>query len=215
MNYPPKSVLNNYQQNPILWIKDVLDDYPRWSKQKEVLDSIRDNRVTLVKSAHGLGKSFLAKDAAMWFLFNFYPSIVVTTAPSFHQVEKVLWAEINESYKHMKVTPGGQCNLTELKLADKWFAKGISPKIDNSEDAGKRITGLHQKHMLIIFDEAPACSPVLWEMKDTLMTSEHVRFLGIGNPVVNSGPFYEGFKEKHYKLSQWAYLKVLILKLIT
>lgn len=187
-----KDKLIQYQKDPVLWYKEVLDDNDRWGKQDEIMESVRDHRNTYVKSCHGVGKTYTAKDVALWFLTCFYPSIVLTTAPSWPQVEKLLWAEINTSYSNCKVPLGGRCKKTELHFDDNWFALGISPRIDTDDD-GKRLTGFHSENILVIFDEAPAVNLKLWDIKETLMTSKNVRFLAIGNPVLNSGPFYDGF----------------------
>lgn len=202
---PSPEKLIKYQKNPLLFLKEVLDNNIRWPKQIEIMESVRDNRNTYVKSCHGVGKTYTAKDVVLWFLCCFQPSIVLTTAPSWPQVEKLLWAEINTAFKQAKVFLGGQCNQTELNFNSNWFALGISPKID-TEDEGKRLTGFHSENLLVVFDEAPSCNPKLWEIKETLMTSENVRFLAIGNPVDSTGKFYEGFKNSRYNritMSLW------------
>lgn len=186
--------LTEYQNNPVKFIHDVLDKSPRWDKQKEIIESVRDNRYTYVKACHGVGKTFTAKDVALWFLYTHYPSKVISTAPSWPQVEKLLWSEINSAHSRALAPLGGQCKKTELYIDPEWFAVGLSPRIDTEDDA-KRMTGFHSPNMLIIFDEAPACNEKLWDIKETLMTSENVRFLAIGNPVVGSGSFYEAFRQ--------------------
>lgn len=185
-----------YQKNPSLFRQEVLDDNPRWSKQIEILESVRDNQNTYVKSCHGVGKTYTAKDAVLWFLYCFYPSVVITTAPSWPQVEKLLWAEINSAHKNSKIPLGGKMLQTELKIDDNWFAFGTSPKID-SEDEGNRMAGFHSPNILIVFDEAPAVNEKLWKIKDTIMTSENAHFLAIGNPVLDSGSFFDGFKKQN------------------
>ena len=179
-----------------MFISEVLDSKERWETQRKIIESVRDNRNTFVKAAHGLGKTFTAKDVALWFLYTHYPAKVITTAPSYVQVEKLLWSEINKAHKNAKVRLGGRCTLTALNIEPEWFALGISPKIDSTDD-GDRMTGFHSENMLIIFDEAPACNPKLWAIKETLMTSDNVKFLGIGNPVVDSGDFFEGFRSEN------------------
>jgi hypothetical protein len=190
------SKLKEYQENPALFIKEVLDDHPRWKTQIDIIESVRDYRNTYVKACHGVGKTFIAKDVILWFLYCFQPSTVLTTAPSWPQVEKLLWSEINYAHAHAKAPLGGSCKKTQLFLDDNWFALGISPRID-TEDDGKRLTGFHNKHLLVVFDEAPACNPKLWDIKETLMTSANVRFLAIGNPVEATGHFYNGFRKEH------------------
>lgn len=187
--------LKYHQEHQCEWAETHLDKGKRWSKQREIMQSVQDNRVTLVKSCHGVGKTYTAKDIAMTFLYTHPMSIVITTAPSWPQIEKLLWSEINRAFSNAQCkTLGGKCINIQLKLKDGWYAIGLSPRIDTDDDA-KRFTGFHAKYVLIIFDEAPSVNPKLWKIKETLMTSEHVRFLGIGNPISESGYFFEGFKD--------------------
>lgn len=184
-----------YQENPIQWIHDALDDKPRWEKQVEILNSVRDYRRTYVKSCHGIGKTYTAKDCALWFLYNFSPSIVITTAPSWPQVQHILWAEINNAFKNTKWPLGGKCFDVKLDIKDNWYAIGLSPKIE-STDEGKRFTGFHSQNILIILDEAPSVNGKVWEIINSLMTSENAKLLAIGNPISDHGYFFDGFRDK-------------------
>lgn len=44
-----------YINDPVLWMNDILGLQP-WSKQRQILESIRDNRATAVAAGHGVGK---------------------------------------------------------------------------------------------------------------------------------------------------------------
>ncbi len=178
--------------NPTEWVKHHLEPAIRWDKQKEIIESVRDHKNTYVKSCHGIGKTFTAKDVVMWFLYTHPNCKIITTAPSWPQVEKLLWSEINNCHKKAKANLGGKCLTTEIKIDEDWFALGLSPRIDNDDEA-KRFTGFHASYILIVFDEAPDVSAKLWKIKETLMTGDNVRFLGIGNPVSEHGDFYDGF----------------------
>jgi hypothetical protein len=146
-----------YQTNPDLWIKEVLDDYPRWPKQTEIIKSVSRHRKTYVRSCHGIGKTFSAKDAVLWFLYTHYPCIVITTAPSWTQVSKLLWTEINSSFQNAKTPLGGVCIGTELKIDPRWFAFGMSPRLEGT--GANRMAGFHSDNILIVLDEAPAVDP--------------------------------------------------------
>lgn len=47
-----------WADDPASWVSDRLHQIV-WSKQREILESVRDNRKTVVRSCHGAGK-------AMW-----------------------------------------------------------------------------------------------------------------------------------------------------
>src|SRR3990172_3249580 len=65
--------------DPIFFAQNVLGINTHWSKQVEILRSVKENRRTTVRSGHDVGKSFVAADCALWFLYCHSPSIVLTT----------------------------------------------------------------------------------------------------------------------------------------
>src|SRR5438067_321827 len=87
-----------YRSDGPLWVHDRLDEF-LWSTQREIMASVRDNRYTAVKACHGPGKSRVASRIAAWWM-NVHPpgtAKVVSTAPTFQQVEAILWSEINDA----------------------------------------------------------------------------------------------------------------------
>lgn len=87
-----------------------------------MLESIRDFVRTAVKACHAPGKSFTAAVAALWFLFSFRNAIVITTAPTWRQVEDVLWREIRGLHEAAPYPLGGRFTKSPpgLELAAKW-----------------------------------------------------------------------------------------------
>src|SRR5579863_6176846 len=66
-----------------------------WLKQEEILLSVKTHRKTAVKACHASGKTYVAAVAVLWWLITHPNGIVVTTAPTWMQVERVLWGEIH------------------------------------------------------------------------------------------------------------------------
>ena len=62
-----------------------------WLKQQEILRSVATHRKTAVKACRASGKTFVAAIAVLWWLITRRNGIVVTTAPTWLQVERVLW----------------------------------------------------------------------------------------------------------------------------
>lgn len=176
------------QANPVFWINSVLGADP-WAKQIEIVNSVRDNPRTAVASAHGVGKSWVAARIALWWLLCHPGSIVAVTAPTYRQVERILWQEIRKAYKGAKIPLGPEPLKTSLTITDGWYAFGFST------DDSTRFQGLHAEHVLVIFDEAAGVAPEIWTAAEGVLTSEHCRFLAIGNPTESSGPFYEMFRD--------------------
>jgi len=183
--------LEKHKKDPIKFFVDCLDvkEEHVWGKMRELAYSVRDNKKTVAKAGNGVSKTFSAARLALWFLYCHYPSTVITTAPSHPQVEELLWREIRLAHANAKIPLGGHITKTKLELGEKWFAYGFATKPDTVTQQATRFQGFHNDHLLIIFDEAAGILPEIWEAKDRLMTSGHVRFLGIGNPTSPNGNF--------------------------
>lgn len=196
-----REIVSLYQDDPVRFMVDVLDVRRDlvWAKMDEIACGVRDNKFTAVKAGHGVSKSFTASRIALWFLYSFYPSTVITTAPSHTQVEEILWREIRSCHANAKVALGGNVTKTKIDLAEKWFAYGFATKSDTVTQEATRFQGYHNDNVLIIFDEAAGIEPVIWTAKDKLMTAGNCRFLAIGNPTSSKGDFVECFRDKRYK----------------
>lgn len=181
-----------WQKDPVAFSNNILGGNI-WEGQAKILESLRDHRFTVVRSGHGVGKTHITARAVLWWLYSFYPSKVITTAPTWTQVENVLWKEIGSIYNGAKVPLGGRLKKTALDLeSEDWFSIGLST------DEAERFQGFHSPNLLVIFDEAPGVSPIIWEAAQGLMTGKHNHFLGIGNPISPSGPFFDAFQNPLY-----------------
>lgn len=180
----------HYRQNPDFFFRYFLG-IEAWSKQIEIAESVRDHRVTTVRSCHAAGKSFIAACIAIWYISAHPESIVVTTAPTWRQVKDILWRNINTRYSKAKIPLGGDTpNMTGWQIASNWFAIGVS-----SKDPDK-IQGYHAEsgNLLVICDEAAGIDEPIFEGIDAILTSEKCRKLEIGNPTSSSGTFRDNHK---------------------
>ena len=182
------------------WQKDPVEFARRelgadlWNKQEEILEAVRDNTRVAVRSCNGSGKTFVAAHAVLWWLICFHDSIVITTAPTEHQVRDVLWREIRRVYRGFEDIMGGKLLRTALELDDKHYAQGLST------DTPERFQGFHEGHILFVVDEASGVREGIFEAIEGSMTSDHARMLLLGNPTTRSGYFYEAF---HSRRSLW------------
>jgi len=177
--------------DPVWWINRALG-VKFWDAQKEIVESVRDNERTSARSCHGVGKSYLAGNVTLWFLYTFPYSIVLTTAPTFRQVEKLIWKEVRSSIRKSKIHLGGELakKSPELQIVqDEWVALGLST---NQPD---RFQGFHAKHLLVIVDEAAGVKEDIFEAIEGVVTSGHCRLLLLGNPTLIGGTFYRSHRE--------------------
>lgn len=165
-----------------------------WEKQEVILRAIATHPRVAVKACHASGKTFLAALAVCWFLARYKEAVVVTTAPTWNQVEKMIWGEIHAAVRR-SLYPFPKPLTTELKLADKRYAYGLSTNVTNQNE-GVKFQGTHAENVLIVVDEAPGLARAIWDAIEGARAGGNVRILALGNPTVASGPFHAAFHEE-------------------
>lgn len=169
-----------YLKRPVEWIQDKAKAHP-WSIQREICESVRDNRYTAVPSCHGVGKSWTAAAIIAWWIDS-HPqgsAFVVSTAPSAAQVSAVMWREVAKLHRKAglagRITSAG---YPMWKIGPELVGYGRKPA-DYEESA---FQGIHARYVLIVIDEACGVVEHLFNAIDSLATNENARVLAIGNP---------------------------------
>lgn len=156
-----------------------------WAKQREILQSVAKNPRTAVKACHASGKTFTASEAVLWWITHHPQAIAVTTAPTWTQVERLLWGEIRNAAAQSRIAYPKPA-ATSLQLGPGRYAIGLAT------NQGVRFQGFHG-NVLIVLDEAPGILPEIWEAIEGIRAGGEVRVLALGNPTITSGPFYDAF----------------------
>ena len=183
--YDKYSDFTKYQNDPVGFVENVLGVTP-WQKQKDVLNRLNTPPYRLaVAASHGVGKSFIAACAVLWFGFCFPDSIVVTTAPTQRQVEDILWRQVR-SLNDINPTIFRGHSSPQYEFTKTWFGKGFTPS------TGDAFQGLHSKSgdMLIIFDEATGVPQEIFEAASGI-DNDRVRWLCIANPTDVTSYYYQ------------------------
>ena len=191
-----QQVYDNLMSDPMFFTKQIIGIKP-WAKQRKAIKTVmnlngENHSRTAIKSCHGIGKTFIAGNIALQFLYTYKPSIVVTTAPTFRQVEKGIWKEIRQSYGMARIPLGGklQDGAPTLQIVkDQWYAFGLA-----TSDSDK-FQGLHEENILVIVDEGAGVPESIYNAIDGLLTSMNAKLLIIGNPTSITGTFKKAFSE--------------------
>ncbi len=146
-----------------------------------------------VASGHGIGKTTLISWILLWFISTrLHPQIIVT-ANTKEQIMGKTWRELSKWHKVMLHSPLYECTATRFSyLPEKstWFAAAIAWSKEKSE----AFQGAHEENILVLFDEASAIDPIIWEVVNGAMSTEGSMWIAFGNPTQNSGGFYDCFK---------------------
>ena len=155
---------NPFLNEPVGWVTSTTGEFI-WSKQRQIAQSVHDNRYTAVKSCHGSGKSFTAARIAAWWLTTHAPgeAFVVTTAPTYKQVHAVLWREIGRAHR-LADLPG------RITLEDEWYIGqelvGFGRKPADYDPSA--FQGIHARYVLVIVDEAGGVPKTIFDAVDSL-----------------------------------------------
>lgn len=172
-------------KDPVAFAKGILG-HDLWPMQEAIMRSVAVNPRTAVKACHASAKTHTSASIALWWLTRWDDGIVITTAPTWTQVEKLLWGEIHKSLATARIAYP-EASSTELRLGPGNYAIGLST------NEGVRFQGFHGGHILVILDEAPGVKPAIWEAIEGARAGGDVRVLALGNPTVIGGPFYDAF----------------------
>lgn len=185
--------MEKWQGNPRQFLLDNWPNIYLWDKLDEVIEAFYKHRKIVIPAGHGVGKDWLLARLALAFLFSFYPAKVITTAPTWTQVESVLWAEIRKAYQTSRYHLGGELLTTQLKVEPDWFAIGFSTRGSKSESGfgATKFQGFHSPNLLVLLDEGPGIDHDIWVAVMSLVTGDNNRIIAIGNPLSPSGDFYE------------------------
>jgi len=197
-----KNKFELWREKPDLFFEQVLGVTTLEGYQTEMLRTVAHNSRTSIRASHSLGKSWSVGRLALWFYTCFRNSLVITTAPTFTQVEALLWGEIRDAYKKSKYSLGGDLLRTKLKKSDKWYCVGLSPQRsagESDEQLGSSFQGFHSDNIMIIFDESTGIALDVYRMAEGLMTSgKSVKMVLIGNPTTRSCEFFKTFSSPRY-----------------
>lgn len=169
-----------FRDDPVGFVERGLGEV-LWSRQREILSAVRDEKRVAVPACHAPGKTHLAARAIAWWISCHPPGTaqVVTTATTFRQVRNLLWVQVRRLHSRFHLP--GETSQVEWKIGSDIVGYGFSaPAWDETA-----VQGVHAPHLLIVVDEAGGISNKLGQSLEALMTGGHTRLLVIGNPAVD------------------------------
>lgn len=190
-----------YKDNPVAFVKFVLNAEPLpW--QQDLMNAVaRGERRISVRAAHGVGKSTCCSWILLWTLMTKMPQKAVVTAPTASQLFDALFSELRHWANKM---PQPLLDTIEI-FSDRIVHKGapessfISARTSSAERP-EALAGIHSENVLIICDEASAIPEAVYESASGSMSGHEACTILIGNPTRNTGLF---FKTHHQLKSDW------------
>lgn len=174
-----------YQARPQAYAKDILG-VTLTPDQDEMLQSILDNRYTLVKASHAVGKTFTAAVAESWWFDCWSQHIGYITAPTWEQSFGLTFKQL-KALRRAKSLPGVILERI-IRDADKLREGDHYVRALNAEK-GEGFQGEHSAPILIVIEEGVGVPKYIWDAIGGLMTNPLCRVFAIGNPTDEATEF--------------------------
>ena len=203
---------SQYKNEPVKFAEEILG-VTFWPRQREIVESVWNNRNTVVEKGHSIGGSYAVATLVLSWMVIKHPAKCVTTAPVFNQVQNQIWLYMRTlAGRAKKSLPGTILEGQPLwKLGEDSLAIGLSPRKASEKDVAA-LQGYHSPNLLVILDEAAGLTHPLFNAAKSLCTGEANRLLCIGNPTAKEGPFYDATQDsafKHLRISSLEHPNVI------
>lgn len=180
---------SEYQNNPVGFGETVLNE-TYTDDVKILMDSVRDNTITIAKSANATGKTHSAARIAVWFYKAFPDSQIYTgAAPPESNLKKLLWGEIGSIVeKNPNLFKSDKIKDLQISKTAQSFVAGVTiPSSGTSAQREAKFSGKHAPNLLFILDEADAIPDEVYRGIESCMSGGHTRLLLMFNPRSESG----------------------------
>ena len=200
-----EKMLPIWRTDPIAFFKDVIPKFVPTDQQREICLAIaKPNAWVSVKSGHGVGKTSLLANLALWFISCFDDCKVPVTSPSKEQLKSTMWGELRKWHGYMEEPFKSKIEITIEKVTivgrENSFIQARTARKENPD----ALQGFHAKNLLFLVDEASGVDKVIFEVAMGALTTDGARFLLTGNPTKNNGFFYDSFqKSKKGEKRKW------------
>jgi hypothetical protein len=183
---------SGYQNDPVGFGHEVLGE-TYTDEVKDMMESVRDNIVTVAKSANATGKTHGAARVAVWWFKCFPDSQVYTAAaPPESNLKKLLWGEIGSiTEKHPELFKTEEKTSLHIQRSAQSFLSGVTiPASGTSAQREAKFSGKHAPNLLFIIDEGDAVPDEVYKGIESCMTGGHARLLIMFNPRSEIGEPY-------------------------
>jgi len=188
---------SHYQGDPIGFGEQELGE-TYTDDVKLMMESVRDNEITIAVSANATGKTHGASRVAVWFYKAFPDSQVYTgAAPPEDNLKKLLWGEIGHTiHLHSDLFKSDTHTNLHLERHAKSFLTGVTiPSSGTSAQREAKFSGKHAPYLLFINDEGDAVPDEVYRGIESCMSGGHVRLLIMFNPRAEVGEAYRMIRD--------------------
>jgi len=183
---------SKYRTDPVAFGEQVLGE-TYTAGIRAMMESVRDNPITIAKSANATGKTHGAARVAVWWYKSFSDSQVYTAAaPPESNLKKLLWGEIGSLIeKNPKLFKPDTITSLHVQRSAQSFLTGVTIPASGTESQREaKFSGKHAPYLLFILDEGDAIPDEVYRGIESCMSGGHTRLLIMFNPRAEAGEAY-------------------------
>lgn len=199
-------VLRWREGGPAMFAEEALGASPT-EQQKEASRELVSRRRISIRSGHGTGKSTFDAWCILWFMSCYFPCKIPCTAPTSHQLNDVLWAELATWQRKLKE------RLPELANEFEWTSDRFRLKSAPEEsfavartsrpETPEALQGFHAEFLLFLIDEASGIPEAVFQVAEGALSTAGAFVVMSGNPTRMEGYFFDSH---HKQRDKWGAL---------
>lgn len=189
------------EHGPALFAAEVMNAKPT-DQQWQASRALGKRRKVSIRSGHGTGKSTFMAWTILWAMTCFAEVKIPVTAPTSHQLEDVLWAELAMWHRKMP---------DELRLQFVWKgdrfervddpAPAFAVARTSRREQPEALQGFHAPVVVFIIDEASGIPNEIFQVAEGALSTAGAYCLMASNPTRMEGYFYDSHNKDR---AQWA-----------
>ncbi len=184
-----EDIVSRWRGCPYDFVVECLGACPT-KQQEQVLRALAEEGVKIsIRSGHGTGKSTIFSWVILWGLVCFYDCKIPVTAPTAHQLEDVIFPEVEKWRAQMLEPWRSSIKVKSDKIAMEGtpaFAAARTGRKENPE----ALQGFHADKLIFLLDEASGIDEVVFEAGRGALSTKGATLVMAANPTRLSGYFY-------------------------
>ena len=201
-----------YVYDPEKWAYDIVGfEADKW--QSAAFENFVEHRFLAISTGTGTGKTALCAILVLFFLSTRPFPKVPCTAPSKSQLFGALWAEIGKwrrkSPMLMEMFKWTQTTVKHREYPENWWAVARTARLQSKKDTVESMQGFHEKHILMLVDEASGVPDQVMNAVDGAITTEGAHVLLASNPTRRVGYFFRTITDPRLRVENGGSFKIM------
>lgn len=183
------STVDRWRDNILDFVVECLDAEPTRQQEAALKAFSVPGAHVSIRSGHGTGKSTIFAWVALWALVCFWDVKIPATAPTAHQLEDILFPEI-EKWRACMLEPWRSAIQVKSDKVTMAGTPGFVAARTGRKENPEALQGFHADNLIFLIDEASGIPEQIFEVARGALSTEGARILMAANPTRLTGYFY-------------------------